>query len=962
MEDNFIYNDNSIYNDLEDSSYENPKIKKSNTYIYNMNYRKTNKEKNLNPNESNKLEYNGILNDDENIQDKENQMNNSQNNNYYRNLSKDKILNKSLNININYNKIILAQIKPKPRCCYQSDKIITGYSNFFLNDKRALIGEKNYKTNIIFNSTRKRDEDSKNNLTYNYLDKKESRILNNYELTYSNTKVMKIKKGPRDEINYKNFKKNLNLALGNTQYNKNNIYKTNTNTYNPRENYITKIIKLPTKKIYDNHLNNNDTLEKTNYINEKEEAKKDFEFRNRFKSFEYPNFRKSLSSNDLNSENYERFNYDNKPKIKLKNKLFSKENINNVNEDENQKEREKYKEISLFKNKDILYKSYSTSINNNFINVNSTLNRPKSKVIKINKINNQRKTTVKKLSLLKSINNIGKIDNELKEEKEINHDQIINQPELRSISNDLDINKLSKKQNITVKKLKNRIIPFQNDSKVLNNINQNENISKVLWPNDNNRNKMKNSFNLFYPNLQYQKVEISRENNIQILQKENIKRKNIYLKEQTNNLYNQNPQKPFISNNIKNQIIVQDNINQKERDQLPKQENQKIYLSNNLNQKINNYNIILPNDGGPILPNKKNIINNNELIKNKEENEEVIEVEEIEEIEEVENKNIDYKSKNNKNLNLFYKDFDNTGLLINYGGVSRPGKDITGHQKINQDSIVTLTNINNIKDFNIFGVLDGHGPQGHFVSQFASKFIPSQIFNNPEIKNNCEPEKIYKKLKENNCKIIINAFITCDEQLKTVDFDSYSSGSTCVLIIHIGNHIICANSGDSRAIVVYDEQGDLGLNSLKSAQLSKDYKPEIPEETNRILMSGGEVRHMINEFGFEIGPYRVYIKGTNFPGLAMSRSIGDLKIKTFGVIPHPGISEYDLNNLTKYIVICSDGVWDQLSNEIVKDLGKNYYVEDNPSQFCHQLVNNSVIQWQSKDIVIDDITAVVMFF
>ena len=125
MEDNFIYNDNSIYNDLEDSSYENPKIKKSNTYIYNMNYRKTNKEKNLNPNESNKLEYNGILNDDENIQDKENQMNNSQNNNYYRNLSKDKILNKSLNININYNKIILAQIKPKPRCCYQSDKIIT---------------------------------------------------------------------------------------------------------------------------------------------------------------------------------------------------------------------------------------------------------------------------------------------------------------------------------------------------------------------------------------------------------------------------------------------------------------------------------------------------------------------------------------------------------------------------------------------------------------------------------------------------------------------------------------------------------------------------------------------------------------------------------------------------------------------------------------------------------------------
>ena len=69
---------------------------------------------------------------------------------------------------------------------------------------------------------------------------------------------------------------------------------------------------------------------------------------------------------------------------------------------------------------------------------------------------------------------------------------------------------------------------------------------------------------------------------------------------------------------------------------------------------------------------------------------------------------------------------------------------------------------------------------------------------------------------------------------------------------------------------------------------------------------------MKNEYGIDIGPYRVYVQGEKFPGLAMSRSIGDLNSKSIGIIVDPGISEYDLNNSTKFIVIASDGVWDYL--------------------------------------------------
>ena len=119
---------------------------------------------------------------------------------------------------------------------------------------------------------------------------------------------------------------------------------------------------------------------------------------------------------------------------------------------------------------------------------------------------------------------------------------------------------------------------------------------------------------------------------------------------------------------------------------------------------------------------------------------------------------------------------------------------------------------------------------------------------------------------------------------------------------------------------------------------------------------------MKDEFGGMVGPYRVWVKGGNYPGLAMSRSIGDLKGKQIGVIPDPGILEYELSEKTKYIVACSDGVWEFLNNENVTDIGKKYYVGNNPSGFCHELVNQSLYLWENNDIVVDDITAVVAFF
>lgn len=52
------------------------------------------------------------------------------------------------------------------------------------------------------------------------------------------------------------------------------------------------------------------------------------------------------------------------------------------------------------------------------------------------------------------------------------------------------------------------------------------------------------------------------------------------------------------------------------------------------------------------------------------------------------------------------------------------------------------------------------------------------------------------------------------------------------------------------------------------------------------------------------------------PGLAMSRSIGDLVAKQVGVIAEPEILRYKIPN-NGFILIGSDGLWDKMDYESI---------------------------------------------
>lgn len=103
----------------------------------------------------------------------------------------------------------------------------------------------------------------------------------------------------------------------------------------------------------------------------------------------------------------------------------------------------------------------------------------------------------------------------------------------------------------------------------------------------------------------------------------------------------------------------------------------------------------------------------------------------------------------------------------------------------------------------------------------------------------------------------------------------------------------------------------------------------------------------------------------------MSRSIGDLCATSVGVTPEPGIIilfkfietfEYEITKDCKYIVVCSDGVWEFLSNKQVCSMVDSYYVNNNPNGACDKLVDESLKEWKKEDEVVDDITAICVFF
>ena len=340
-------------------------------------------------------------------------------------------------------------------------------------------------------------------------------------------------------------------------------------------------------------------------------------------------------------------------------------------------------------------------------------------------------------------------------------------------------------------------------------------------------------------------------------------------------------------------------------------------------------------------------INNNELNKEKKKNKQRSQSTGITDPLQKENKIIKEKREDNKCQKKIKE-------ILPYTHVGFDGEE---PKENNQDNYFIYKNFMNKKKYIYMSVCDGHGVEGHFVSDFIKEILPYDMSENLKFfniltDNEKEKEKIYDVIKE--------TFINANEKLvSNEEINSLFSGSTCVSVIYTPEKLIVPNIGDSRAVL--GRLINKETNEYKAIELSRDHKPTEKDEEKRILENDGRIQPFIEDGEF-VGPQRVWIKEDEVPGLAMTRSFGDRMAATVGVISEPEIKEYIFNPNDKFMIIASDGIWEFISSQECINIIKEFYNNNDIKGCCEFLYQESSKRWLKEEEVIDDTTMIIVFF
>jgi len=143
-------------------------------------------------------------------------------------------------------------------------------------------------------------------------------------------------------------------------------------------------------------------------------------------------------------------------------------------------------------------------------------------------------------------------------------------------------------------------------------------------------------------------------------------------------------------------------------------------------------------------------------------------------------------------------------------------------------------------------------------------------------------------------------------------------GSTCCVVYCSTDEkkgtrtLHCANTGDSRAILVLSDGGFIPL--------SRDHKPTDADEKKRIESAGYTVE-IVTELVLGARIKIARVDGN----LAVSRSFGDASYKDFAMKPEdcaitcvPEVRHVDVDPKTmRFVVVACDGIWDVFTSEEV---------------------------------------------
>ncbi|KAG6734124.1 hypothetical protein I3842_01G257400 [Carya illinoinensis] len=233
-----------------------------------------------------------------------------------------------------------------------------------------------------------------------------------------------------------------------------------------------------------------------------------------------------------------------------------------------------------------------------------------------------------------------------------------------------------------------------------------------------------------------------------------------------------------------------------------------------------------------------------------------------------------------------------------------------------------------------FGVYDGHG--GKVVAKFCAKYLHQQVAKHEAYATGdlgTALQKAFLRMDEMMCgqrgwrelailgdkmekfSGMIEGLIWSprggevnnrndnwlSEEGPHSDFDGPNCGSTACVAIIRKNLLVVANAGDSRCVISKKGQ---------AYNLSKDHKPDLEIEKDRILKAGGFIQY-----------------GRVNGSLNLARAIGDVEFKQNKHMPaekqiitaFPDITTVELCDDDEFLVLACDGIWDCLSSQQLVD-------------------------------------------
>ncbi len=243
------------------------------------------------------------------------------------------------------------------------------------------------------------------------------------------------------------------------------------------------------------------------------------------------------------------------------------------------------------------------------------------------------------------------------------------------------------------------------------------------------------------------------------------------------------------------------------------------------------------------------------------------------------------------------------------------------------------------ESFGYFAVFDGHGRHGQVVSRFCSENFLNEFVNRKALRSS-------KFLSADILKTAFTkTFVKFDAQLKEVARSHPStgtsdeekvnfvfSGTTATMALVLGNHIIVANTGDSRTILC-------GSGGIRFSTI--DHNPGNKVEDKRIIAAGGKVHTTPSK-------NKVILDPEAYTNLAVSRTLGDYGFKKSPTLPPEEqivspIPDIDVIarefNSDEFLLLASDGIFKSMSNaEAVSFVQKRMQVTDDLAGICRDLI------------------------